>query len=89
MNVNTQKMEEYADFLEENSRKIVALCNKLEQNLTIAVQCMDQQSGRNAAHRMAQNLENIKKTVPLSGEAVRRLVRSKKYVDSAQHVFGR
>ena len=38
MNVNTQKMEEYAEFLEENSRKIIALCNKLGENLVIAVQ---------------------------------------------------
>ena len=64
MNVNTQKMEEYAEFLEENSRKIIDLCNKLGESLVIAVQCMDQQSGRSAAQRMAQNLENIKKPVP-------------------------
>lgn len=89
MNVNTQKMEEYAEFLEENSRKIIALCNKLEESLVIAVQCMDQQSGRSAAQRMAQNLENIKSNVPISDDASKRLVLSKKYVDSAGHVFGR
>lgn len=89
MNVNTQKMEEYAEFLDENSRKIIALCNKLEESLVIAVQCMDQQSGRSAAQRMAQNLENIKKIVSISDDASKRLVLSKKYVDSAGHVFGR
>lgn len=89
MNLNTQKMEEYAEFLEENSRKIIALCNKLEESLVIAVQCMDQQSGRSAAQRMAQNLENIKNNVPISDDASKRLVLSKKYVDSASHVFGR
>ena len=41
MNVNTQKMEEYAEFLEENSRKIIVLCNKLEESLVMVVQCMD------------------------------------------------
>ncbi len=89
MNVNTQKMEEYAEFLEENSRKIIDLCNKLGESLVIAVQCMDQQSGRSAAQRMAQNLENIKKNVPISDDASKRLILSKKYVDSAGHVFGR
>ena len=89
MNVNTQKMEEYASFLEENSRNIIALCNKIEECLTIAVQCMDQQSGRGAAQRMAQNLENIKKNVPVSDDAGKRLILSKKYVDSAGQVFGR
>lgn len=89
MNVNTQKMEEYAEFLEENSRRIIALCNKLGESLVIAVQCMDQRSGRSAAQRMAQNLENIKNNVPISDEASKRLILSKKYVDSAGHVFGR
>ena len=89
MNVNTQKMEEYAEFLEENSRKIIALCNKLDESLVIAVQCMDQQSGRSAAQRMAQNLENIKNNVPISDDASKRLVLSKKYVDGAGRVFGR
>ena len=89
MNVNTQKMEEYAEFLEENSRKIIELCNKLEESLVMAVQCMDQQSGRSAAQRMAQNLENIKNNVPISDEASRRLILSKKHVDSAGQIFGR
>lgn len=89
MNVNTQKMGEYADFLEENSGKIIALCNKLEQDLTMAGQCLDQQSGRAAVKRMMQNLENIKKNVPISDDACRRLILSRKYIDSATQIFGR
>lgn len=89
MNVNTQKMEEYAEFLEENSRKIIELCNRLEENLVIAVQCMDQNSGRSAAQRMAQNLESIKNNVPISDDASKRLMLSKKQIDSAGQVFGR
>lgn len=89
MNVNTQKMEEYAEFLEENSRKIIELCNKLEESLVMAVQCMDQESGRSAAQRMAQNLENIKINVPISEDASKRLILSKKHIDSAGQVFGR
>ena len=89
MNVNTRKMEEQAEFLTENSKKIIAICNKLEESLAVAVQCMDQQSGRNAAQRMAQNLENIKNNVPISDDASKRLVLSKKYVNGAGRVFGR
>ena len=89
MNVDTVKMSEYADFLDENSQKIIALCTKIEECLIIAVQCMDQQSGRGAAQRMAQNLENIKNNVPISDDASKRLVLSKKYIDSAGTVFGR
>lgn len=87
MNVDTGKMTEYADFLDETSRKIVALCSKIEESLIMAVQCMDQQSGRRAAQRMAQNLENIKNNVPISDDASKRLVLSKKHVDSAGTVF--
>lgn len=89
MNVDPGKMTEYADFLDETSRKIVALCSKIEESLVMAVQCMDQQSGRGAAQRMAQNLENIKNNVPISDDASKRLVLSKKHVDSAGTVFGR
>ncbi len=89
MNVETTKMAEYADFLAENSRLIVDLCTKIEETLILAVQCMDQQSGRGAAQRMAQNLENIKSNVPISDDASKRLILSKKYIDSAGTVFGR
>lgn len=88
MNVDTAKMMEYSEFLEENSRKIIALCNTIEQQLVVAVQCMDQQSGRGAALRMSQNMENIKNNVPVSDAASKRLVLSKKYVDAAGNVFG-
>ena len=61
MDVNTEKMISYRGFLAENSRDIQKLCDSLANNLLIAVQCMDQTSGRNAARRMAHNLENIRK----------------------------
>ena len=89
MNVETTKMSEYAEFLDENSRKIIALCTNIEQCLEMAVQCMDQESGQGAAQRMSQNMENIKSNVPISDDASKRLVLSRKYVDSAGSVFGR
>lgn len=89
MNVDTGKMAEYADFLEENSGKIMALCTKIEEGLEVAIQCMDQQSGLRASQRMLQNLENVKKNVPVSEDAQKRLILSKKYVDGAGSVFGR
>ena len=89
MNVDTALMEQYAQFLEDKSRNIVALCNQLGECLTIAVQCMDQQSGRAAAQRMAQNVENIKNNVPMADDASKRLVLSLKYVNSATQTFGR
>lgn len=89
MNFDTDKMREYSEFLEENSRKIGELCIKIEESLMLAVQCMDQQSGRGAAQRMEQNLNNIKNNVPISDDASRRLVLSKKYIDRASDVFRR
>lgn len=89
MNVDTQKMSEYADFLEESSRRVVALCQKLETNLAVAVQCMDQQSGRLAAQRMAQNLETIRNSVPINDDAVQRLTLARKYIQNAGNIFGR
>ena len=89
MNVNTSLMAQYASFLEEKSRSIVNLCNQLEECLTVAVQCMDQQSGRAAAQRMAQNVENVKNNVPMADDASKRLILSLKHVNSATQVFGR
>lgn len=89
MNVNTQMMSEYAEFLEENSRKIIQLCSQIEECLSMATQCMDQVSGLHAAQRMIQNLENIKNNVPVSNDASARLVKSKKFIDDAGSVFGR
>ena len=88
MNVNTDKMQEYATFLDETSRQIVSLCEKIEEGLLIAIQCMDQQSGRAAAVRLGQNIDNIKKNVPISDDASNRLKLAKKYIDSAGRVFG-
>ena len=88
MNVNIDLMQRYADFLGDKSRQIVALCNALNTNLSVARQCMDQSSGQNAATRMNQNIDNIKKSVPVADDASKRLVLSKKHVISATQVFG-
>lgn len=88
MNVNTEMMQRYADFLEDKSRQIIALCNALNTNLSVARQCMDQSSGQNAATRMNQNIENIKRSVPVADSAAKRLVLSKKHVIGATQVFG-
>ena len=89
MNINTQKLGEYAVFLDENSANITALCNEMGELLTIAVQCMDQQSGKQAALRMANNLENIKKSVPVSADVSERLALAKKMIDDIVTNFGR
>lgn len=88
MNVDTGKMQAYADFLEDKSANIIELCNRIEENLMVAVQCMDQQSGRGAAQRLAQNLDNIKASVPISDDACKRLILSLKHVNNAGNVFG-
>lgn len=89
MNVDTSAMSQYAEFLESHSQAIVSLCNQLEECLLIAVQCMDQQSGHAAAYRMGQNLENIKRNVPMADDAGKRLILSLKHINSATQVFGR
>lgn len=88
MNVDTSKMSEYAAFLEDNSNQILSLCENLNEQLEVASQCMDQESGRRAVQRMSQNIENIKKNVPISDAACKRLVLSAKYIDSARGIFG-
>ncbi len=88
MNFNTTSMAQYAQFLEDHSRKIVNLCEHLEGCLSMAVQCMDQQSGRQAAVRMAQNIETIKKSAPMADNASKRLILSMRQVESARQVFG-
>lgn len=89
MNVDTDLMARYAEFLEENSRQIITLCTQLEDCLNIAVQCMDQQSGIGAANRMRQNMENVKASVPINDDACMRLIRSLKHVNAAGSIFGR
>ena len=89
MNLNTELMEAYAQFLEDHSRQIVDLCGQLEECLSIATQCMDQESGLAAAARMAQNVENIRRNVPAADDACKRLVLTRKQVDSAAQIFRR
>lgn len=88
MNVNTELMAQYAEFLSEKSLQIINLCNQIEGMIGIAVQCMDQQSGRGAANRLTQNMENIKANVPIGEDASKRLVLSRKRVEDAGRVFG-
>lgn len=89
MNLNTASMREYAEFLEENSSRIITLCNSLEENLMRAIQYMDQSSSVYAVKRMVQNIENIKNNVPISDDASKRLILVLKRVHDAQNVFGR
>ena len=88
MELNTEKMGEYAKFLEENSNRIKSVCARLEEYIQIAIQCMDQDSGRGAAQRLTKNIENIKNNVPTKDDACRRLVLSMKYVKNAGDIFG-
>lgn len=89
MNLNIANMREYAEFLEENSNRIIALCNSLEINLMDAIQYMDQASSLYAVKRMTQNIENIKNSVPINDDACKRLILALKRVQDAQNVFGR
>lgn len=89
MNVNTVKMEDYAAFLADNSTQIKNLCASLQDKLAIATQCMDQDSGRAAAQRMSASIERLAANVPISDDASQRLIKSKKYIDSAHGIFGR
>lgn len=89
MNLNTASMREYAEFLEENSSRIIALCASLEANLMSAIQYMDQASSLYAVKRMTQNIENIKNSVPINDDACKRLILALKRVQDAQNVFGR
>ena len=88
MEMDTVKMREYADFLEENSRQITLLCEAIEENLSLAIQCMDSKSGLEAARRMTVNLENIKKNIPINDDACQRLILSLKRINDATNVFG-
>lgn len=88
MNLNMGSMREYVDFLEESSRRIVQLCEELEVNLGEAIQYMDQPSGLYASKRLLQNIENIKKSVPMNDETVKKLVLTMRRVQDAQNVFG-
>lgn len=89
MELNPILMRQYADFLEESSRQIVELCNQIEGTLEIASGCMDEESGRDAAARLYDNMETIKKNVPIEDDAVRRLVYALKYVEEAKNVYRR
>lgn len=88
MNLDTGKMRECAEFLEENSNQIKRVCEEIEEYIQIASQCMDQESGRGAAQRMAISVENIKNNVPINDDACKRLVLSLKHVGDAGNVFG-
>lgn len=89
MDLETNLMEQYAEFLDEKGTQIIDLCTYLERMMDIARQCMDQVSGLNATKRLLDDLENIKRLVPISDEASKRLVRAKKLIEDATHIFDR
>ena len=88
MNVDTSQMQNYASFMEEKSGEIRRLCSELQEQVQLATQCMDQQSGRSAASRMSEYIEIIRSCTDIADEAVRRLVLSKRHIDDAGNVFG-
>lgn len=87
MNINPELAGRYAEFLEENSQNILRLCNALDGQLCVAVQCMDQKNGLNAAKRLAQIIDTIKSAVPVSDDACHRLILALKRI--AAIGFGR
>ena len=88
MNVDTSRMQEYAEFMEEQSVRIISLCNQIEQSIGEAVQYMDQMSGLNAAKNLMENLENIKVCAQFSDDTCKKLVLAKKQIEDASRVFG-
>ena len=88
MNVDTSRMQEYADFMEEQSRQIINLCNQIEQSMGEAIQYMDQVSGLNAAKNLMENMENIKVCAQFSDDTCKKLVLAKKRIEDASRVFG-
>lgn len=87
MELNRGLMSQYAEFLEENTRQIVELCNNVQEALAIARHCLDQSSGVVAAAELYNNMENIRKAVPIEDNAIKRLVLAKKYSMDAENVF--
>lgn len=88
MELDTEKIKEYASFLEENSREIVSLCNQLENSLSNALNYMDQKTALMATRRIVGNMEAIKKCVPLNDEECKRLILVLKLIQNAQDTFG-
>lgn len=88
MELDTTQIKAYADFLEENSRQIVSVCSSLEGSLSEALNFMDQKSALMATRRMVGNIENIKKSVPISDDACKRLILVLRRIQNAQDTFG-
>lgn len=88
MELDTTQIKAYADFLEENSRQIISVCNSLEGSLSEALNFMDQKSALMATRRMVGNIENIKKSVPISDDACKRLILVLRRIQNAQDTFG-
>lgn len=88
MELSPREMGQYAQFLEEHSRQIQQLCRSMEELTAMASQCMDQKTGLVAARDLLTNMENIRKNVPMSDEASRRLILAMKRVASIGESFG-
>lgn len=88
MELDTTQIKAYADFLEENSRQIVSVCNSLEESLGEALNFMDQKSAVMATRRMVGNIENIKESVKNNDGAYQRLILVLRRIQNAQDTFG-
>ena len=89
MNVDTVKMGDYSDFLETKCTEIRSISGQMKEFLSIASQCMDQESGRAAVRRLQDCIDNILKSIPIASDASKRLVLAKKRVEEAEQVFHR
>ena len=89
MELDTARMREYQEFLEDHTSKIETICMEMDEYIQIAAQCMDPESGRGAAQRMMQNIENIRKNIPISDGVSKRLTMGLKGIDEAKNIFGR
>lgn len=89
MNVDTERMQEYSDYMADCSRQILELCTGVEECLSLALSCMDSSSGAKAARRLTQNIENIRANIKWTDDTCKRLVLAKKQVIDAGNVMGR
>lgn len=78
---DTQKMQQYAEYLEQFAEGLTKCCDDLLDDFSIAVHCMDKVSGAKALKQLSICVDDIKKATPVATDTAKKLVKSKKILD--------
>ena len=80
MEIDTKKLLDYANFMEDHCKRIETLCKALESDMAFAILCMDELNGKPTARRLQENIEQLRSNLPVGTDVYERLMEARKII---------